>query len=340
MIRVYDWLESRKEPKFRTKQFNQAFYKEQALSFESITTWPKNLRELAAREVLFDLLELVATQESKDSNTTKFVFKRENGQLIETVLMRHKGARNTVCVSCMRGCPVKCTFCATGALGFGGHLSADEIVEQVVFCNRLLAKEKESVSNVVFMGMGEPMLNLNNVEAAIEMMTNPEQVGLGGRKITLSTSGYVAQLRLLMTKGFRGRLAISLHAPNQLLREELMPVAKVFSLDELMQAMDDFVELTNKRITYEYVMISEVNDRSTHAHQLGKLLEKRLAHVNLIPYNKVEGKPFERSSQKSLHRFAAILASYDVAYSIRGTMGDDIAAACGQLAAKVTQAQA
>jgi 23S rRNA (adenine2503-C2)-methyltransferase len=335
MIRVYEWLESRFEPKFRTKQFNQAFYQEQAPSFDAITTWPKALREAAIKELVFDELKLVTAQESQASRTSKFVFMRANGQLIETVLMRHKGARNTVCVSCMRGCPVKCTFCATGALGFGGHLSADEIVEQVVYCNRLLAKENETVSNVVFMGMGEPMLNLNNVEAAIDMLTNPEQVGLGGRKITLSTSGYVAQLRLLMDKGFRGRLAISLHAPNQQLREELMPVAKVFSLDELMQAMDDFVALTNKRITYEYVMINAVNDRSTHAHQLGKLLENRLSHVNLIPYNKVEGKPFERSSQKSLHRFAAILARYGVAHSIRGTMGDDIAAACGQLAAKV-----
>lgn len=336
MIRVYEWLETLSEPKFRAKQFNQAFYKEQAEGFDAITTWPKSLREAASNDLAFDLLELVISQESKESNTSKFVFKRTNGQLIETVLMRHKGARNTVCVSCMRGCPVKCTFCATGALGFGGHLSADEIVEQVVYCSRLLAKESQSVTNVVFMGMGEPMLNLNNVEAAIDMLTNPEQVGLGGRKITLSTSGYVAQLRLLMDKGFRGRLAISLHAPNQALREELMPVAKVFSLDELMQAMDDFVALTNKRITYEYVMIDKVNDRSTHAHQLGKLLENRLSHVNLIPYNKVEGKPFERSSQKSLYRFAAILAHYDVAHSIRGTMGDDIAAACGQLAAKVT----
>lgn len=335
MIRIYDWLESQNQPKFRIKQFNQAYYKEHALNFEAITTWPKSLRDAASKDLAFDLLELVLSQDSKESKTSKFVFKRANGQLIETVLMRHQGKRNTVCVSCMRGCPVKCTFCATGALGFGGHLSADEIVEQVVYCNRLLAKEKESVTNVVFMGMGEPMLNLNNVESSIDIMTHPDQIGLGGRKITLSTSGYVAQLRLLMDKGFRGRLAISLHAPNQALREELMPVAKVFSLDELMHAMDDFVRLTNKRITYEYVMINDVNDRSTHAHQLGKLLNNRLAHVNLIPYNKVEGKTFERSSQKSLHRFAAILDGYEVAHSIRGTMGDDIAAACGQLAAQV-----
>ena len=323
-------------PSYRIKQFNQAYYQQLVPSYDHITGWPKSLREEFEKFFPFSSLDVKKRLVSQRMDTIKVLFARKKDQqMIETVLMKHDDGRNTICVSCMVGCPVNCSFCATGKLGFNGNLEAREIVDQVLYFARELKETNESVSNVVFMGMGEPMLNLKEVMTAMQTLRDGEKFGLSTRRVTISTSGYVPQLKQLIASGFKGRLAISLHAPNQALRERLMPVAKVYPLDQLMAVLDDYTKQSNKRITYEYILIKDVTDQVEHANQLGDLLKNRLAHVNLIPYNPVPGESFVRPDKKSIFRFDHILKQHGVPSSVRVTMGDDIKAACGQLAANI-----
>lgn len=327
------FIEKYNLPKFREKQFNQAFYKDLITSWDELFTWPKNLRENLKAEVEFMSLEFEKQVVSKKGDTIKALFRRKkDDQRIETVLMRHSDGRNTVCVSCMVGCPVNCSFCATGKMGFGGNLTTEEIVDQVMYYQRLLKGEDEKVTNVVFMGMGEPMLNLRNVQAAIDALTSEEKLGMSQRRLTISTSGYLPQFKKLVADGFRGRVAISLHAPNQELRAKMMPVSKLFPLEQLISTLDDYVALTNKRISYEYVMIRNLNDQEVHARQLVELFANRLAHINLIPYNPIKEESFERSTKNQIDNFTQILADHGINYTVRVTMGDDVNAACGQLA--------
>lgn len=330
---INDFIEQNKLPRFRESQFDEFFYQKGIESFGGIKTWPKELKEKLSKEVEFMSLELDREFVSSANDTIKVLFKRKvDGQRIEAVLMKHSDGRNTVCVSCMVGCPVNCKFCATGKMGFGGNLSAKEIIDQVMYFQRMLAKENQRVSNVVFMGMGEPMLNLPEVQKTIAILTDPKKLGLGQRRITVSTSGYIPQLKKLIDDGFRGRIAISLHAPNQELRQKMMPVAKLFSLDKLIATLDEYVELTNKRVTYEYIMIKNVNDTIDSARELVELFKDRLHHINLIPYNPIKEEDFERSPAENLREFTTILANGGINYTIRVTMGDDVNAACGQLA--------
>ncbi|MFQ5492866.1 MAG: 23S rRNA (adenine(2503)-C(2))-methyltransferase RlmN [Candidatus Dojkabacteria bacterium] len=335
---ITEFVKNNKLPAFREQQFNEAYFKQGINSVDELTTWPKELRQRLRHAFKFTTLGVETEFSSKNSNTIKTLFKRKDGQRIETVLMRYKDGRNTVCVSCMVGCPVNCSFCATGKMGFGGNLSAREIVDQVMHFERRLMKEGAHVTNVVFMGMGEPMLNILAVQEALHVMTDTDRLGLGKRRITISTSGYIPQLRQLIKDGFCGRLAISLHAPNQKLREKLMPVAKLFPLGQLLRTLDDFTELTNKRVSYEYVIIQGVNDKDEHARELGKLFKRRLAHINLIPYNPIREAPFKRSSKRQISVFKTILEDYGIPVSIRSIMGDDVNAACGQLADRANKA--
>lgn len=336
---IEEFVQKHNLPKYRVQQFNRFFYKEAGTSFEGLSTWSKDLRELLAKEV--DFTTLVAEKElvSKRKDTIKVLFTRKlDGQRIETVLMRHADGRNTVCVSCMVGCPVNCSFCATGKMGFGGNLTAREIIDQIMYFERYLRKHaadingRDHVTNIVFMGMGEPMLNIKNVEESIAVISDPDKLAMSNRRITISTSGYVPQFKKLIQDGFRGRVAISLHAPNQELRAKMMPVAKLFPLDQLVQALDEYTAVTNKRVSYEYVMIKGLNDQDVHAEQLVELFANRLAHINLIPYNPITEANFERSNKDQIRRFTRILEAYEIPYSIRVTMGDDVNAACGQLA--------
>ncbi|KKQ34222.1 MAG: putative dual-specificity RNA methyltransferase RlmN [candidate division WS6 bacterium GW2011_GWA2_37_6] len=340
---IENFAEKHKLPGFRIKQFDKAFYQEAINSFDELTTWPKDLREKLNDEGPFSSLDPINQLKSNDGKTTKILFRRKvDKKCIESVLMRFKDGRNSVCVSCMVGCPVGCKFCATGKMGFGGNLSADEIVDQVLYFQRLLKSKGNRVngnktldahlSNIVFMGMGEPMLNLKEVQKALAILTDPSKVALSERRITISTSGYVPQLKRLIASGFRGQIAVSLHAPNQKLREKLMPVAKQHSLDELLAVLDDYVEKTNKKVSYEYILISGVNDSDVNAQELIKLFKNRLAHINLIPYNPIPGVDFKRTDKSRVVEFAEILKQGGINTTIRITMGDDIKAACGQLA--------
>lgn len=326
------FIEKYNLPKFREQQFNKQFYQEAIGSFDGLTTLPKDLRQRIKNELEFSSLKLDKEFRSQNGDTIKALMFRKDGQRIEAVLMKHKDGRNTVCVSCMVGCPVNCSFCATGKMGYGGSLSSREIVDQVMHFQRILKQTDEKVTNIVFMGMGEPMLNLAEVEAAIAVITDPAKLAMGNRRITISTSGYIPQFKKLVENGFRGRVAISLHAPNQELRAKMMPVAKIFPLDKLMETLDEYTALTNKRVSYEYIMIKGINDQKEHAEELVELFQDRLAHINLIPYNPIREESYERSPRNSIAEFSQILADNNINYTIRVTMGDDVNAACGQLA--------
>jgi len=323
-------------PPFRLKQFNLAFFKDLISSYDELTTWSKEMREALKIAIPFSTILPIKNVKSLNGGTEKVLFKRtSDNKLFESVLMRHNDGRNTVCVSCMIGCPLGCRFCATGKMKFVGNLTAREIIDQVLYFARILKQQNQSVTNIVFMGMGEPLLNFDNVMKAIEILNNPEFLGFGIRRITISTSGITPQIKELIKRGYKGRLALSLHAPNQNLRETLMPIAKKYSLPELIASVKAFAVRTQLRVSYEYILIDQINDLPEHAHSLVELLGKTdpdFVHINLIPYNPVKGETYKRSSSKSIYSFADILTENGVSNTIRVTMGDDIKAACGQLA--------
>jgi len=326
---------SRALPSFRITQFNLAFYTDYISSYDELTTWPKDLREELKNVLPFSTITPVKILDSKDHGTEKIAFSRlSDGKQFESVLMRHEDGRNTVCVSCMIGCPVGCTFCATGKMKFIANLSAEEIVDQVLYFARTLKKQKQTITNIVFMGMGEPLLNLEEVLKAIGILNDPKKMGFGIRRITISTSGITPKIYELMKRGYKGRLALSLHAPDQKLRERIMPIAKTYPLPELMSTVNAFATRTQLRISYEYILIDGVNDTPIHARALARLFgeDSELVHVNLIPYNPISDVPYRRSSSKSVYEFAKVLSDLGISNTFRVTMGDDIKAACGQLA--------
>lgn len=331
---IEEFLETQKQPRYRSKQFYQAYYQNLITDFSQLSVWPKELREAAKKQVILLFLQPVKIQVSQNKDTIKVLFSRASvpKQKLEAVLMKHADGRNTVCVSCMVGCPMNCHFCATGQMGFVANLKASEIVEQVLYFSRLLAKEKQKVTNVVFMGMGEPMVNLSATQEAIAILTNPAKIGMSPSRITVSTCGIISPLKKFILEDYKGRLAISLHAPTQTLREQIMPVAKTNLLPELLSTVDLYTKSTNKRVSYEYILIKNFNDQIEHAQELSKLLKHRLAHVNLIPYNPVPNQTWQRPGKKTIFAFAQILEKANIAHTIRVTMGDDIGAACGQLA--------
>ena len=329
---VNEFITAHTVPSYRTRQFYQAVYQDFITGFDALSTWPKDLRELLKQELVFSTLTCIKEQASKDAKTIKIVFERiSDRKRFETVLMRHEDGRNTVCVSSMIGCPVGCTFCATGSMGFIGNLTASEIVDQVLYIARLLKKENQTVTNIVFMGMGEPLLNLSAVEKAIAIFISPEKMGMSDRRITISTSGITNKLQELFQHEYKGRLALSLHAPNQELREQIMPIATKYPLPELLSEISSYAKRTNKRVSYEYILIDGINDTLSCARQLVRIMDPKLSHINLIPYNPVAGVSYARSSLASIHAFAAVLEKYHIQHTIRVTMGDDIKAACGQL---------
>ncbi len=327
------FLEKLDQPSYRLKQFNNAYYQQYITSFDELTTWSKDLREKLKQELEFSSLAEAKKQTSPDGNTIKvsFSLKRQPQLLTEAVLMRYEDGRNSVCVSCMVGCPVGCSFCATGQMGLLANLTTREIVDQVLYFARQVAEDGQKITNIVYMGMGEPMLNLEAVEGSYDVFTGKELMGMSKRRLTVSTVGYPEQLKKFIDDGYRPQIALSLHAPNQQIREQIMAVAKVFKLDQVMEAIDYYVDKTNKLVTYEYILIDGVNDQEEHARELGRLLKDRLAHVNLIPYNPIPHTKYKRPSQQKVVQFSKILEQAGVSNTIRVTMGDEIKAACGQL---------
>jgi 23S rRNA (adenine2503-C2)-methyltransferase len=324
------------EPKYRIKQAKEAVFKKFISNWNEASFLPLELREKLNKECPLEINADILVSKQKDSIKAKITLK--DGLQIETVLMRHEDNRNTVCVSCQVGCPLGCLFCATGKMGFKRNLSAEEILEQVIFFERLLAYrnptsiqlDRRRVSNVTFMGMGEPFLNYDNVLKAIRILNDKEYFNIGARSISVSTAGIVEGIEKFLKEGIQLNLAISLHAPNNKLRSELMPISKKYSLEKLLSAVDDYIKITKRKVMFEYVLIKDVNDSDECARELAELMKKKLYFVNLILYNKTNS--FMPSETKRVNSFKNILKKAGVNFVQRYRFGDDIQAACGQFA--------
>lgn len=330
-------LQEHKIPSFRYGQIENAIYKNFVSDFDEIQTIPKDLRELLQQHCFYDSLTVDHQATSANRQTTKLLFKTEDGLLIEAVIMRHLSGRNTLCISCQAGCPMACTFCATWKLWLQKNLPLYEVVEQVMYAAKLLDSEWGKLRNIVFMWMGEPMLNYDVMKQAIHIFTDQKKFDLSNRRVTVSTCGIVPWIKKFTQDFPQTSLAVSLHAPNDEIRKSIMPVDHTYDIQTLMASLDAYTEKTNKRIFYEYIMINGVNDHIKLADELWKLLEGRLAHVNFIPYNPGEGTSsdgYTTTPRFIIEKFQKILAKYGVISTIRVTMWDDIAAACGQLARK------
>ena len=291
----------------------------------------KPLRIKLADSFRLSSLELVRMTESNDKETFKFLWKLHEGSMVESVLIL-SGQRRTVCVSSQVGCPAKCAFCASGKQGFFRNLRPHEIIEQVLLINQWLVPKNERVSHVVYMGMGEPFKNYDAVVASIRVLCDPVRFNISQRRITVSTVGVVEGIKRLSQEGLGINLVLSLHAPNQHIRLKIIPYARKYPLDDIMAAMDEYAEKTKRDITYEYTLISGINDHPDHAFELSHLLKGRQCTVNLIPYNPVAGLKLRRPDKKNIKQFRSVLYGNRIVNTCRYTKGDDISAACGQLA--------
>ncbi|MBS1879704.1 MAG: 23S rRNA (adenine(2503)-C(2))-methyltransferase RlmN [Actinobacteria bacterium] len=293
-----------------------------AAGYEEMTNLPAALRERLAVEVPFSTLT-VAAEAKADDGTVKTLFNTADGRPLEAVLMRYRDGRRSVCVSSQSGCPLTCTFCATGQMQFGRNLSADEILDQALHFRRV-----EAIDHVVFMGMGEPTMNVDNVLAACARLPD---VGVSNRRTAISTVGWVPGIDRLAECELPVALALSLHAPNDGLRSQLMPVNDRYPLAEVLAACRRYIERRRRKVFVEYVMLDGVNDHPEHARELARLLDPRAYKVNLIPYNPTGA--YDGSPPEAIERFRAILAEQRITATVRLTRGREIAAACGQLAA-------
>jgi len=344
-MNFYDFAKQNNLQAYRIKQFEQAYYKQLVESFDEITVFPKSLRDALNQSCSFSTLtarESLETSDNKvNTNTIKTAFTTFDKNIVEAVLIREKD-RNTVCVSSQIGCPLGCVFCATGKLGFKRNLSADEIVEQVLYFARHLKNSGQKVTNIVYMGMGEPLLNFQNVMESIEIINSPGKFELGQRNITISTAGVLPTLSELFSKKHQFHIAISLHAPNQRIREILMPSAKFITYETLLNLAFTYCSEFHKRITYEYVLLEGLNDSLENAEELADRLigHPLYSHVNLIMYNEisVEKLPkdlnLKRCSNNQANRFADVLRKNRISCTIRYSQGEEINSACGQLAGK------
>lgn len=317
---------------YRVDQLYDQYFKQLISSWDELTTWPKDLREKLKAEVPFSKLEGLQEFPSSDGRTIKLLAYTLESFPVESVLMRNKD-RITVCISCMSGCPVGCKFCATGKMGLNKSLSTQEILDQVMYFERKLKASGEKITNVVYMGMGEPMLNLKSVAESIQTLEDSKALGMSARRITVSTAGYISQLGDFLDKDLGVNIAISLHAPTQKLRAQLMPtVAKNNPLDELIALLVKDQKKRNKKITYEYIMLKGINDSPEDAKELAKLLKNQIVLVNLINFNKVDGIGFEPSTRKRIMDFQYVLDERGINNTLRYSYGSDIKGACGQLA--------
>jgi len=330
------------EPRYRAGQIQGWLYQRYAASPEEMTDLPKPLRARLAVETSFNPLTPLVTLDSSDGQTRKTLFGLPAGESglgagaqVEAVLMGYK-KRRTLCISTQAGCAMGCPFCATGQGGFARNLTAGEIVAQVLYYARVLARQGQRVTNVVFMGMGEPLANYAATWAAIRRLNAPSGFGLGARAMTLSTVGLVPAMRRVIHEPEQVGLAVSLHAPVDALRDELVPVNRKYPLSELIAACNRYLEKAPRDfITFEYVMLEGVNDTEAHAREAAALARRVRCKYNLIPFNPFAGSGYKRSSAERIRRFAEILQRAGVTVTTRKTRGDDIAAACGQLAGDV-----
>lgn len=341
---MVDLAASMDEPRFRGRQLFGWVHGRLETDFSRMTDLPRAFRDRLAGEYRIARAELEMEATSADGDTRKRLLRLPDGQNLETVLMHASASaraedRFTVCVSSQVGCALACSFCVTGQVGFSRQLSAGEIVEQVYHFERELQETppreanpyRRSVTNVVFMGMGEPMANYRSVIGAIRLLTAPRGFGLGTRRITVSTAGIVPGIERLAGEGLQVGLAISLHAADDETRSRIMPVNRRYHVPELIQAADGYSERTGRRVSYEYAMIAGVNDEPAHARDLVELLSGRLCHVNLIPLNQSLDPALRPSTPDRIAAFEKVLEAGHIPVTVRHTKGQDILAACGQL---------
>ena len=355
--KLNDWAKEHKLQPFKVKQIFFEMYKNQNIERDAMTTLSKDLKSELQKDFVPLAIELVETVEAED--TTKFAFKTKDWNLIEAILMYHwqnekyvkgnqpKLNRITLCISSQVGCAMKCIFCVTGKLWFKKDLTREEIISQILFANAYVKKrfgKKEdgtnhAVRNVVFMGMGEPLLNYDNMRKSLEIMLAQDRLSLSRRHITISTCGIVPWIDKLIEDKVAVKLAVSLHSPDQELRNQIMPIAKAYPLDQLMEAIDRYVKATDNRIFYEYIMIKDMTDKPELAHGLVKLLKNRLAHLNLIPYNENPAIDLQESERKTIMKFKDILEAGGITVTVRDSMWREAKWACGQLGYEKVKSQ-
>jgi 23S rRNA (adenine2503-C2)-methyltransferase len=322
------------QPKYRASQIWEWLYKRYAADIEAMSDLPGSLRQELGSIYTMGSLNIVASQESKDGQTRKVLSQLADGQLIETVLMSYE-KRRSLCISTQVGCAMGCVFCATGQMGFVRHLSVAEILLPVINFARELAQKGERISNIVMMGMGEPLHNYDRTLAAIDRLTDGNGFNLGARRITISTVGLVPAIRRYADEQRQSPLAVSLHAATDVERDKLIPINRRWPIDTLMEACRYYVARSGRRITFEWALIEGENDTPEQARALGGLVRDMLCHVNLIPLNPTEGYRGGPSSRMRVDRFQAELAKYGVSSTVRVRRGIDIQAGCGQLRDRV-----
>lgn len=317
------------EKPFRAEQIFHWLYVEKVKSFEEMTNLSLSLREKLMQEYSICNFQIIKKQESQDG-TKKYLFDVLDGNAIETVLMQYHHGK-TICVSSQIGCKMGCKFCASTGIAFVRSLTAGEIVEQILAVEQDI---QDKISNIVFMGIGEPLDNYENVIKAIHIINHPKGLNIGARHISISTSGLVPKIYDLAKENIPCTLSISLHATNNEKRSAMMPVNNRYSIEELLQACKDYIKATNRRISFEYALAKDNNDNLEDAKELVKLLKGMLCHVNLIPINKIENGSFTKSSNENIMKFRDYLNDHGVVATIRRELGSDIDAACGQLRRK------
>lgn len=323
-----EFLEIGEKP-FRAEQVFRWIYKENVESFDDMTNLSLELREKLKRNYTMCIYKILKKQVASDG-TIKYLFDVLDGNAIETVLMKyHHGY--SLCVSSQIGCKMGCKFCASTGIPFARNLTSGEIIEQLLAVER---DEKIKISNVVFMGIGEPLDNYDNVVNAIRIINNPKGINIGARHISVSTSGLVPKIYQLAEENIQCTLSISLHATTDEKRSQMMPVNNRYNIKELMQACKDYIEKTNRRISFEYALAKDNNDNLDDAKRLVGLLHGMLAHVNLIPINKIENGKFDKSSNENILKFRDYLNDHGIVATVRRELGSDIDAACGQLRRK------
>ena len=346
------WLAEREEPAYRARQIRHHIAKSTAADWGGLTDLPKTLREALAASFRWSAVEVAHEVESADGETRKALLRLHDGHHIESVLMPHHGARNSVCFSTQAGCPMACAFCATGEMGLIRNLTTAEIVDQVRHWQHKLGggsapadprvPRRGRVSHVVAMGMGEPLANLDAVVRAVRWLIDPDLFGISPRRVTISTVGLVPAMDDLAALDLPMNLAVSLHAPNDRIRSLIVPSNKRWGIDEVLAASRRYVERTKRRVTFEYVLLSGVNDAERDAVELagriGKLGRAGDYHVNLIPVNAGPG-GFTRPPVERMERFAEVLQERGIAATLRISKGQDIAAGCGQLKVPEGRAQ-
>jgi len=326
-------LKSWGEPKFRATQVWEGLYQQLIESPQEISNIPLDLRDRLEQHFTFNSLNPVDQLESSDGETTKLLFALEDGSKIETVLMNYR-RRHTLCISSQVGCAMNCSFCATGQMGYTRNLTAGEIVDQVMYFARQLAAEGENVTNIVFMGMGEPFHNYDEVMRSIRIMNDERGLNLGARRFTISTVGLIPGIKRFTEENTQVNLAISLHATENMRRSAMMPVNQRYPIQDLIQACREYFDATGRRVTFEWALIDGINDSVAEAEVLARLLEGLTCHVNVIPLNPTEGFEGQKSSKENVLAFRDTLVQHGVPCTIRIRRGIDIQAGCGQLASK------